>query len=99
MKSHLILLALLLLGFACGAQNQIDKQGRKQGHWIKNDKNGAKIFEGEFKDGHEVGTFQYFYPDGTLRIKNTFEGSDGKRCAHEAYDEKGRTLVEEIVLV
>lgn len=84
-------MALLLTGLACNAQNRIDQQGRKQGHWIKTDKNGVKIFEGDFKDGMETGTFQYFYPDGTLRIKNTFDAG-GKTCKHEAYDEKGRLL-------
>lgn len=86
-----ILIALLAMTATAEAQNMIDKQGRKQGHWIKTDKNGAKIFEGDFKDGHEVGTFRYYYPDGTLRILNEFE-PDGKRCRHEAYDEKGNKL-------
>lgn len=90
-KFRIIALAMLLAGFACQAQNQIDRQGRKQGHWLKTDKNGVKIFEGNFKDGQETGTFEYFYPDGTLRMKNVFE-ADGKRCYHEAYDEKGRRL-------
>ena len=93
MKVKIMALALLIAGFACQAQNQIDKQGRKQGHWIKTDKNGVKIFEGNFVDGLETGTFEYFYPDGTIRIRNTYE-IPGKRCRHEAFDEKGRKLAD-----
>ena len=86
-----LLVILTVISASAQAQNLIDKQGRKQGHWIKTDKDGSKIFEGDFKDGHEVGTFRYYYPDGTLRILNEFE-PDGKRCRHEAYDEKGHKL-------
>ncbi|MBQ9547522.1 MAG: hypothetical protein IJU90_09585 [Bacteroidales bacterium] len=92
MKHFLPLIAIVcLFAVTLQAQNTIDKQGRKQGHWIKVDKDGSKIFEGDFKDGHEVGTFRYYYPDGTLRILNEFD-ADGKRCRHEAYDEKGRKV-------
>ena len=91
MKAHYVLAALVMLGITCSAQNTIDKQGRKQGHWIKTDKNGAKIYEGNFKDNKETGTFEYFYPDGTLRMRNTYV-VDGEVCKHEAYDEHGRLL-------
>lgn len=91
MKYKLIALILLCIGFACNAQNKIDNQGRKQGHWIKTDTDGSRIFEGNFKDGKEVGTFNYFYPDGTLKIRNTFI-VPGRYCKHEAYDKQGRLL-------
>ncbi|MBR1517552.1 MAG: hypothetical protein IJ620_05360, partial [Bacteroidales bacterium] len=95
MKKHLtsLLILLMAVGITMQAQNTIDKQGRKQGHWIKVDKDGSKIFEGDFKDGREVGTFRYFYPDGTLRMLNEFDAS-GLRCRHEAYDEKGRIIAK-----
>lgn len=82
---------LLIAGFACQAQNQIDKQGRKQGHWIKTDKNGAKIYEGDFVNDLETGTFLYYYPNGQVRIKNTYT-IDGKVCNHEAFDKEGHRL-------
>lgn len=94
MKAQHFLLLFIGLSLVCGAQNTIDKQGRKQGHWIKTDKQGHKIFEGNFKDGHETGVFEYFYADGTVRLRNTFVGNDGKRCKHEAYDEKGRLVAK-----
>lgn len=91
LRKSIIVVLLLALGLSAAAQNQIDKQGRRQGHWIRTDKNGAKIFEGDFKDGQETGTFNYYYPDGTLRLRNTYS-IPGKYCKHEAYDEKGHLL-------
>ena len=69
MKQKVLLLVLILAGIACQAQNQIDKQGRRQGHWLKTDKQGAKVYEGDFVDGLETGTFTYYYPDGTVLQK------------------------------
>lgn len=93
MKYKIIALALMMVGFACQAQNQVDKQGRKQGHWVKTDKKGIKIYEGDFKDGLETGTFEYFYPNGKLRIKNVFT-IPGKYCSHEAFDQEGNRLAK-----
>ena len=91
MKLKLISLIILCMSLNCYAQNKIDNQGRRQGHWIKTDKDGSRIFEGDFKDGKEIGVFNYYYPDGTLKIRNTFT-EPGRYCKHEAYDEKGRLL-------
>lgn len=93
MKYRILIIATILVGLGCQAQNRTDNQGRKQGHWIKTDKDGSKTFEGDFKDGKEVGLFQYFYPDGTIRMKNNFT-EPGKICTHEAYDEKGHLLAK-----
>lgn len=93
MKKTLLFLAaaMLLTSASAVAQNQVDKQGRRQGHWIRTDKDGSKIFEGDFKDGLETGVFTYYYHDGTVRIRNTYS-EPGKRCLHEAFDEQGRLL-------
>lgn len=91
-QTFLFVMTLLLVAHTVSvAQNTIDRQGRRQGHWIKTDKDGSKIYEGDFVDGHETGLFTYYYPDGTIRIRNTFT-SDGKQCSHEAYDEKGNLI-------
>lgn len=87
----LLAAAMLLTTMTATAQNQIDKQGRRQGHWVRLDKDGTKIYEGDFLDGRETGTFTYYYPDGTVRMRNTYT-EPGVRCRHEAYDEKGRLL-------
>ncbi|MBR6441138.1 MAG: hypothetical protein IKS44_03710, partial [Bacteroidales bacterium] len=72
MKYRLIFLAMLMAAIGCQAQNQIDKQGRRQGHWVKTDKQGTKMYEGDFVDDKETGTFTYFYADGKTRIKNVY---------------------------
>ncbi|MBP5515996.1 MAG: hypothetical protein J6X86_03505 [Bacteroidales bacterium] len=91
MKFRLIVLILLCLGFTCNAQNKRDNMGRRQGKWIKTDKDGSRIFEGEFKDDKEIGVFNYYYPDGTLKIRNTYT-IPGRYCRHEAYDRQGHLL-------
>ena len=93
MKKGILFLAamVLLTSVAAIAQNKIDKQGRRQGHWVRTDKDGSKIFEGDFVDGQETGTFTYYYHDGTVRIRNTYTVA-GRICNHEAFDEQGRLL-------
>ncbi len=94
MKLKTLILAIALLGtVAAGAQNTIDSQGRRQGPWVKTDKQGAKMYEGTFVDGLETGTFTYYYADGTVRIRNTYT-VPGKVCSHEVYDPKGRLLAK-----
>ena len=93
MRYRLIILALMMTGIVCQAQNQIDKQGRKQGHWVKTDKQGAKLYEGDFVDDLETGTFTYYFPDGTVRITNTYT-VPGKVCRHKVYNNRGQLLAE-----
>ena len=61
MKKTALLLAAALLfsSVVASAQNKIDNQGRRQGHWVRTDKDGSKIYEGNFVDGKETGTFTY----------------------------------------
>lgn len=93
------IVASLLFAILCGnfitlmAQNKMDAQGRRQGKWVKVDKNNRKIYEGNFVDGYEVGLFTYYYSDGTVRIKNNF-WDKGKMCSHEAYDAKGNLMAK-----
>ena len=93
MKKTALLLAAALLfsSVVASAQNKIDNQGRRQGHWVRTDKDGSKIYEGNFVDGKETGTFTYYYSDGTVRMRNVYT-EPGVRCKHEAFDEKGRLL-------
>ena len=91
MKTKIIMALLALVPLMGVAQNMMDSQGRRQGKWVKMDKNNRKIYEGTFKDGLEIGTFTYYYSDGTVRMKNTFL-VDGKFCSHEAYDKNGKLM-------
>lgn len=86
-----LIAALLLASVSASAQNIIDNQGRRQGHWVRTDKDGSKIYEGDFVDGRETGTFTYYYADGTVRMRNVYT-NPGVRCHHEAYDEQGHLL-------
>lgn len=91
MKTKIIVAALVCLPLVGVAQNKMDSQGRRQGKWVKVDKNDRKVYEGTFKDGKETGTFTYYYGDGSVRMKNTFL-VDGKYCQHEAYSKDGKLM-------
>ena len=71
-----LLLVLLAFGFAqqdIYSQNKIDQKGKKQGYWSKSDKNGNKIYEGNFKDDCEDGLFTHYYEDGkTIKSKTEY---------------------------
>lgn len=91
-KAILMLAAAMTFASLCAtAQNKVDQQGRRQGHWLRTDKDGTKIYEGDFINGLETGTFTYYYPNGNVRMRNTYL-IPGKRCSHEAYDEQGHLL-------
>lgn len=93
MRTRIITTLLAILPLIAMSQNMMDSQGRRQGKWVKTDKNNRKVYEGTFKDGLEVGTFTYYYSDGTVRMKNTFL-VDGKYCSHEAYDKNGKLMAK-----
>ena len=96
MRYRLLFVVLLAAASICQAQNQTDNQGRKQGHWVKTDKQGAVIYEGDFVDDKETGTFTYFYPDGSVRIRNQYT-VPGKVCNHEVYDNRGHLLAKGVL--
>lgn len=93
MKQKLLAMVLLLMGFTCQAQNRMDDQGRRQGHWVKTDKQGIKIYEGNFVDGMETDTFTYYHPNGKVRIRNVYS-VPGKICYHQVYDAAGHLLAQ-----
>lgn len=76
---RLFLLLFVLISFEALAQNKIDENGKKQGSWSKVDKNGKKIYQGNFKDDYEVGTFTYFYEDGKVKASSVFS-DNGKKA-------------------
>ena len=47
--------------------NQTDKQGRKQGHWIKQYQNGNIMYDGFFKDDYPTGEFKRYYENTVLK--------------------------------
>ena len=71
--------------------NQTDKQGKKQGAWIKKYSNGKTRYTGTFKDDLPVGRFEYFYETGIKKAIITHIQS-GISSEAELYDEKGVLL-------
>lgn len=68
--------------------NQTDKQGKKQGQWLKKYSNGKTRYSGLFKDDLPVGKFEYFYETGIRKAIITHVKS-GISSVAEMYDEKG----------
>lgn len=86
-----ILFLIFFLSFNTYAQNRVDKQGLKQGKWIKyysNTKN--PIYEGEFKDDKPVGLFTYYSQDGKISAR-MMHLSD-RRTRVEFYHKNGNVL-------
>jgi len=62
------------------AINQIDKEGRKQGHWMKKYPNGNILYDGFFKNDKPEGEFKRYYDDNTLKSLLVFNsgGTEAK---------------------
>jgi len=60
--------------------NHVDPQGRKQGFWRKKDKDGFRVYEGQFRDDTPYGKFTYFYQNGKIRTISVI--SEEGRVAH-----------------
>jgi len=81
--------------------NFVDNNGKKQGLWIKTDKNGKKLYQGHFINDQPVDTFYYydykerlkavifFKPDGYS--ESTVYYPDGKIAAKGSYYKQQKT--------
>jgi len=72
--SHRLLVVLLFvccssmtMGQSQTVINQTDKNGKKQGHWIKTYPNGNVMYDGFFKNDQPDGDFKRYYEDKTLK--------------------------------
>jgi len=94
MKLKIIIIASLLIISACAMSqtdshlNETDKQGRKQGHWIKKYPNESKMYDGFFKDGHPVGELKRYSENQTL-ISVLVYSDDGKTATATFYHPNG----------
>jgi antitoxin component YwqK of YwqJK toxin-antitoxin module len=70
------------------AINQTDKEGRKQGHWIKKHPNGNVMYDGFFRNDRPSGEFRRFYEDNTLKSLLVFN-EDGSEAAATLYYSNG----------
>lgn len=88
----LVLALCGLISFEAYSQNKVDAQGKKQGSWSKTNKNGNKIYEGNFKDDCEVGVFTYYYDDGkTIKAKSEFK-DNGKFASTKIFNKEGKLV-------
>lgn len=59
---------MLFLSLSFGQLNQTDKQGKKQGDWVKYYENTRLVrFKGQFKNDKPVGKFIYYYPSKAVQ--------------------------------
>ena len=62
----LFTLTFSLSTIAQASVNQTDSQGRKTGKWLDYHPNGKKRYEGNFREGYEIGTFKFWNGTGQL---------------------------------
>lgn len=93
MMRILLILVLSGLGLAAFSQqdtvNRLDKEGRKSGFWIQTDPAGKKIYEGSFLEGHPVGLFKRFHPNGKIKAELQYDPT-GSRVNARLFDTDGR---------
>ena len=63
---------------AARAQNQMDEQGRKTGHWVVEYPNGKTMYEGDFLEGNPVGEMIRYTEEGHMKARIRFY-PDNKR--------------------
>ncbi len=84
--------AMMVLVSACAvAQNKVDKNGLKQGHWVKYYDNGKVMYDGNFSKGKPVGEFVRYYSNGKLKLKQNFD-VNSDRVYTEMYRDNGKIL-------
>ncbi len=79
---------LMICAFIVFAQqptlNQVDKNGKKQGKWVKKDKYERVLYEGNFKDGKPEGEFKYYYDNKDIKTISVFS-KNGTFCRTKHY--------------
>ncbi|TAL62257.1 MAG: hypothetical protein EPN88_13535 [Bacteroidetes bacterium] len=68
--------------------NKTDKQGKKQGHWIKKYPNQVVMYDGFFKENIPVGEFKRYYENSTLMSILVFN-DNGKEASATIYHPNG----------
>lgn len=92
----LLLFTFIITGGWLNAQdslNRTDSKGLRQGAWIKLDKEGRKVYEGQFVDGIPCGVFRYYYPDGKLKTVASLS-ENGRVSRTITYSANGRKIAE-----
>lgn len=87
-----ILFSTLTL-FGQDSINRTDASGRRQGKWSRFDKDGHKLYDGQFCDGVPCGVFRYYYPDGKTKTVSVMT-ENGKLARTVSFSSNGRKIAE-----
>jgi antitoxin component YwqK of YwqJK toxin-antitoxin module len=68
--------------------NQTDKNGMKQGHWIKKYPNGHTQYNGYFKDNKPIGIFKRYFDNDSINSVLIFS-ADGREARATLYHTNG----------
>ncbi len=89
---RILIITLLAFSSALQAQtdtlNRLDSSGRKSGYWIYSGSTGQKQYEGYFLDGHPVGKFTRYHPDGKVSAYLDYD-STGTHVMARFFDSEG----------
>ncbi|NLK81759.1 MAG: toxin-antitoxin system YwqK family antitoxin [Bacteroidales bacterium] len=69
--------------------NYRDINEKRQGYWLKLDKNGVRQYEGYFKNDVPIGEFKQYHPNGKIKYKMLYDSSDQKLVYVSMFDEVG----------
>src|SRR6056297_497364 len=93
LKTNTFLILLMTLAVPSTAQNELDEQGRKTGHWEVTYPDGTLRYKARFVEGKPEGMMKRYAPDGRLVAQLNFrEGGD--RCYAHLYRENGNLAAE-----
>ncbi|MDR0874095.1 MAG: hypothetical protein LBN27_11620 [Prevotellaceae bacterium] len=90
MKKITVIAAFLGIFLIINAQNHTDKNGKKQGQWVKYYDNGNKLYEGVFKDDRPIGEFFRYYDNGKIKSRQNF----GDKTETELYNTSGKLFAK-----
>jgi antitoxin component YwqK of YwqJK toxin-antitoxin module len=98
MRTLFILFTILLCQLSSAQKadtlfNQIDKSGKKQGHWKVKFDNGAIKYTALFKDDKPVGEMRRYFEDKSLKAIIKFDAS-GKKSFAKLYYQSGPLAAE-----
>ncbi len=95
----IIVLSFVVASFTAFGQkiNKLDSQGRRTGIWKKYYENGDIRYEGEFKNGKEIGTFSFYnqgssYPAIVKTFSNTSDTASVKFYNKTRVKTKGKMV-------
>jgi len=91
MRKILVLVLSIIIGISLHAQNRLNDNGEKIGHWEKKYSNGKLKYTGQFENGNEVGKFIYFFPNGSKKSVLVFS-ENGLRAGVTNYYTTGKIL-------